>query len=102
MAARAEDRRAMREFFATPAGRDLTRRVQAATWRPSPPSATPFPAGTEAASADPLDPLRPFPAPPPVARRASYWPLIIVTIIATGTCAGLIGWFVSRALEYHR
>lgn len=32
-------------------------------------------------------------------RRVSYWPLIIVTALATTSCALIIGWFVSAALQ---
>lgn len=54
----------------------------------------------EAANSIPPSHSRTFrPAYAKQARRVSYWPLIIVTMIATVTCAGLLGWFVSAALR---
>lgn len=97
---RAEDQRAMREFFATPAGRDLTRRVTAATWTPSPPDAYPSClSDTEAGNPIPPSDSRTFrPVYARQARRVSWWPLIIATAVATVACAVLIGWFVAKAL----
>ena len=99
MAARAEDRRAMREFFATPAGRDLTRSVQAATWRPSPPSDFPsYLSGTEAGNPFPPSDSRTF-RPAYLARSTSYWPAILAVLVAVISCGALITLAVCHALR---
>lgn len=105
----AEDHRKLREFWATPAGRDMLARINRAytvqpmpedSWRPSPIGSLPFPSDTEAANPVPPSDSRTF-RPVYLAHRTSWWPLIIATIVATSACAILIGWFVSKALERH-
>lgn len=110
-----EDVKALREFFDSPGGKRVLGQIHAgyevrpitdsqpeAFWRPSPPGSLPYPPDAEVSNEIPLDATRTFrPAYAQQARRVSYWPLIIATMIATVTCAGLLGWFVSAALKAH-
>ena len=117
------DRIALRAFFASPAGLAVLGQVAQSRisselnraildhaqpedfWRDSATGERlDLPSDLEAASADPLDPLRLFPAPKPpnpLARPVSPWPFILVTILSTVACATLIAWFVASALKAH-
>ena len=69
-------------------------------WTPSPAGSVPFHADTEIANDIPPSHSRTFrPAHAKLARRVSYFPIIIVTILSTAACAAMIGWFVSAALK---
>ena len=110
-----EDVRSLREFFDSAAGKAMLGQIRAgyevrpitdsrpeAFWRPSPPGSLPYPLDAEVSNEIPPDSSRTFrPAYAKQARRVSYWPLIIATMICTVACAGLLGWFVSAALKAH-
>lgn len=110
-----EDIQSVRDFLNSPTGIAMVRKMhesygprplidteQPNFWRASPKDALPFPDGVEdeASNAIPPDSSRTF-RPMFLARRVSYWPIIIITILATTSCAIMIGWFVSAALEGH-
>lgn len=108
-----EDMRKLREFFDSPAGRRMMGELNRAF--DVPPMSLDEPEAfwrdkdgnrieAEGASAEPIDPLRPFPTPRPpeiLARPVSPWPAIIAAIIATAGFATLIAWYVSSALKAH-
>lgn len=112
----AEDVRKLREFFDSPAGKRMLGEINKAF--DVPPMSIDQPEAfwrdmdgnrieAEAYCADPLDPLRPFPAPRPtsppipVDHRVSPRFVIIAAILSTIACAGVIAWFVSAALKAH-
>ncbi len=106
-----EDVRKLREFFDSPAGCSVLDQINAGYeakptapecfWRDSSGNPLPFPDDTEVSSADPINPLRPFPAPvqAPEAHSMSWRPVIMMALVASVACAGFLGWFVSAALE---
>jgi hypothetical protein len=103
------DKRALREFFASPSGRDMIAELNKAFhvpimsiddpeafWRDKDGNRI----EAEAASSEPLDPQRPFPRPMPLARPVSVnWFMLAAWLACVLSMGGLLGWIIFATIR---